>query len=324
MKKAAVIGLGNISKRHRRNLKSLFPEIEIIAVPSSGKLPKSQVSDASCVVPTVHEALSFGLDFAIVASPATFHAQHAVQLLNFGVPTLIEKPLSASNQDAASILQAQRNTTTPAALGYCLRYLPLIQELKNIIDSQKLGEIYNVFCDIGQFLPDWRPGKNYQDSVSAKKSLGGGALLELSHEIDYLFYIFGDLLPVSIITKSSKELSLDVEDSADILATNLSGITFSIHLDFLQKQTTRQCKIIAEKGNVICDLIENEIIFIDNTAKRVLYRDVDYDKSYMYIDMLKDFICYINKSKNKSVTIEEGLRVVGFINKCKKMTQGKM
>ena len=41
------------------------------------------------------------------------------------------------------------------------------------------------------FLPSWRKNIDYQSSVSAKKSLGGGVLLELSHEIDYLIWLIG-------------------------------------------------------------------------------------------------------------------------------------
>ena len=54
--------------------------------------------------------------------------------------------------------------------------------MKKFLDTGALGDhIYNVFAGVGQYLPDWRAG-DYRVTVSASKDLGGGALLELSHE----------------------------------------------------------------------------------------------------------------------------------------------
>ena len=50
----------------------------------------------------------------------------------------------------------------------------------------------NLSPEVGQYLPDWRPGTDYKSGVSAQKDLGGGALLELSHELDYLQWFFGN------------------------------------------------------------------------------------------------------------------------------------
>ena len=78
--KAVVIGLGNIALRHRRNLKLLFPEILIISVPSSGKFENQNVEFADQITLSLDEAIREGVDMAIVASPAPFHALHAKSL----------------------------------------------------------------------------------------------------------------------------------------------------------------------------------------------------------------------------------------------------
>ena len=53
-----------------------------------------------------------------------------------------------------------------------------------MVQDNILGNIYSIRCDVGQYLPNWRADKNYSKSVSAKKDLGGGVLLELSHELE--------------------------------------------------------------------------------------------------------------------------------------------
>src|SRR5699024_8419493 len=174
-------------------------------------------------------------------------------------------------------------------VGYCLRYMPVIQALKDIIHTGSMGKIYNVYCETGQYLPDWRPTKNYRYSVSANKSLGGGALLELSHEIDYLHYLLGDLKPISAILRSSEELKLEVEDLADVLALTSENSVVNIHLDFLQKTPRRIIRIITENGSMDCDLISNSLKINRCGEEYVVYEDNSYDRNQMYLDMLINF-----------------------------------
>ena len=63
--------------------------------------------------------------------------------------------------------------------------------LKDYVDSKKLGKIFSVRCEVGQNLMYWRKDRDYRSSVTANRNLGGGVLLELSHELDYLSWIFG-------------------------------------------------------------------------------------------------------------------------------------
>jgi small basic protein len=83
----------------------------------------------------------------------------------------------------------------------------------------------------------------------AKRALGGGVLLELSHEFDYLTHLFGRFDRVFCVTGRSGLLEIDVEDRADILLTRADGLVAQLHMDFLQRKATRRCKVIGEHGN---------------------------------------------------------------------------
>jgi len=206
--KAIVIGLGNIALRHRRNLKLLFPEVLIIAVPASGRVSNQNVEFADQIIFTLEEAIKEKVDVAIVASPAPFHLRHAKLLLLAGIPSLLEKPVTSQLQDAQELIRIHNETGTPTAVGYCLRYMPSSIKMKELLEQDIIGNVYNAFVSIGQYLPDWRPSKSYQDSVSAKKSLGGGALLELSNEIDYIQWLLGSMEVQYAQLRSSSELNL--------------------------------------------------------------------------------------------------------------------
>lgn len=320
--KVAVIGLGNISTRHRKNIKYLYPAAEIYAVAASGKLPKSQVYNIDYIYTSINSLPIKELDMAIIASPATFHADYACQFIEAGVPTLIEKPLSASNEDADRILDTYLKYKTPVAIGYCLRYLSSTKKIKKILDSNLIGNIYNVFAEVGQYLPNWRPDKDYRQTVSASKYLGGGALLELSHELDYIYWLFGDIKPISAVIRSSPELSLEVEDCVDIFA-EINDALVTIHLDFLQKQAYRKCRIIGSKAVLEWDLINNNITIINSEGTRVLFDGASEDRNCMYLDMITDFEIKIKNNKNKCVSLVEGIKTVKLINKIKSMADYK-
>lgn len=322
MKRVAVVGLGNIATRHRRNLKMLFPEARLYAMSASGRIPTELVPDCDQVVAGLDELVRKQVELVIVASPAPFHAAHAIPLIEAGIPTLIEKPVTVSLSEAEVIQRAIAQYETPVAVGYCLRYLSSAQKLKALLSQNKVGTLYNAFIQIGQYLPDWRPSKDYRDSVSANPKLGGGALLELSHELDYSRWLLGPLTLQHAILRSSKELELEVEDLADITVTTPQGAIGHIHLDFLQRKAHRQCSFIGSAGRLDWDLIRNEICWSSAEGSDVLYSEPEWDKNQMYLNMLRDFIHMIQGKPHQCVELVDATETIQLIQQIKEQASG--
>lgn len=317
MERVAVIGMGNIAVRHRRNLKALFPDAILYAMSASGRVPEEHLENVDIIVSNVEELISNDIQLVVVASPASHHLRHAIALIKSGVPILIEKPITSFLTDAFKIKEAEEHFNTPVSVGYCLRYLPSAQKMKAYIDECILGDLYNVTVEIGQYLPDWRPSKDYRNSVSASVELGGGALLELSHELDYVQWMLGTLSVKHAILRSSSELGLDVEDSVDILATAKKNIVVNIHLDFLQKTAFRQCRFVGSKGVIIWDLIRNQIQMTSKEGAVLLYQDTDWDKNQMYLEMIIDFVRMIQGLGNQSIRVSESIGTLTLIEEIK-------
>ena len=309
MKKVAVIGLGNISKRHRKNIKHIYPDAKVYAVSSSGRIPKEPVSDSDEVIESVEGLLAVNIDYAIIASPATFHCEHAIRLIQANIPVLIEKPITASSNDLEKLSRSILKFNGVVAVAYCLRYLPSTLLMKDLLENNAVGDIYNVFIDTGEYLPSWRPKINYTDSVSASKKLGGGVLLELSHDIDYLKWLLGSLNVEFSTLRKSKELGLEVEDLADVMLSTSSGAICNLHLDFLQKSAKRSCSILGSEGRLDWDLISNSIRFSNLTEEKILYSAPEFDKNLMYLDMILDFENMLESKENKCISFEEQLKL---------------
>lgn len=317
MSKVAVIGLGNIATRHRRNLKSLFPNVELLVMSASGRIPTEEISDSDGIVTSIEALIKANVELVIVASPAPFHTQHSIPLIEAGIPTLIEKPVTTTSEDANAIQKAIDEHGTPVAVGYCLRYLPSAQKLKVLLDNKVIGTLYNMHVDIGQYLPDWRPNKDYRECVSANEKLGGGALFELSHELDYAQWLLGPLDLQHAILRSSDELDLQVEDMADILTLTESGAVASIHLDFLQRKAHRQCSFVGSEGRIDWDLILNQLTLTTAAETKVLYSEPEWDKNQMYLAMVTDFIQMIQQQPHNCITVNDASLTVDLISQIK-------
>lgn len=312
MKNIAIVGLGNIATRHRRNVKLLFPQAKVYAMSASGRKVEGPLSDCDEIASSIEELIGL-VDMAIIASPAPSHAAHAIPFIAANIPVLIEKPIVASSEDAQRLLEASKTFKTPLAVGYCLRYLPSARVTQQALVKQRAGQLLNARVSIGQYLPDWRATKDYRDSVSASKALGGGALLELSHELDYARWMLGELHVHSAIIRNSGTLGIEVEDLVDVVAMTNQQAVVHLHLDFLQPKAHRHCDFIGTKGRIEWDLILNQVLLHTAEGTETLYSDADYDRNRMYLDMLTDFTHFIAGRPHHCILVEDAVATIGFI-----------
>jgi predicted dehydrogenase len=142
-------------------------------------------------------------------------------------------------------------------VGYNLRFAPSLQFFAAQIAASRIGQVLSVRAEVGQYLPEWRPDADYRTGVSARQSLGGGVLLELSHEIDYLRWIFGSIDWVSAILRTQSTLEIDVEDTALLTlgfgGAGHAGLVASLCMDFVRRDATRTCTAIGELGTLRWD-----------------------------------------------------------------------
>lgn len=311
--KALVIGSGSIARRHIANLRALLPAADIACVSASGRTLSADETHATVLPASLADALAWQPQLAVVASPAPWHMEHAVALVAADVPVLIEKPLS----DSMSRLEAAWGTLEQhrdrIEVAYILRYLSSSQAMKRFLDECRIGHLHTVRIDIGQHLPDWRPQSDYRRNVSANKALGGGVLLELSHEFDYLRWLVGDFDTVYCIAANSGQLEIDVEDRADIMLSRRDGLVAQLHMDFLQRKSTRECKLIGEHGSLLWDLITNSIVLETAAGRETLFAEPGLDRNTLYLEQMRGLIALAAGHGVPRVTLDDGRAVLTMI-----------
>lgn len=298
VERALVCGLGSIGERHLGLLRQRLPKAQIMVLRhrhhDGGPIP-----NADLCVSSLDEALAFKPQVAIVASPATVHAQQAIALIKTGAHVLVEKPMATNSIDAHAMADAAYSSGALLRVGYNLRYLESLNVFRNALHSGHIGRVASIRAEVGQYLPDWRPGRDWRSSVSARADLGGGALLELSHEIDYLLWIFGNVSEVRGWLGQQGELGLDVEDtvhaiihfeeSTPIHPQGLPPVA-SLTLDFIRRDTVRRCTAVGEKGTIIWDGIESKVLLVPSDKKTKVLHENQAVRNSSYISQIDSFI----------------------------------
>ncbi len=290
MKQIAVIGAGSIGRRHVNNLLLLHPAATIYWLGNRGQLNTEPARQRVIFATDLQALLAQPLDYCIIASPASSHWQHVDALFAHNIPLLVEKPLAATLPQAMRIKElAAQKPEIPLAVGYCLRFLPALPMVRQQLQTGVLGKILRVDCHVAQYLPDWRPQQDYRQSVSAQAELGGGALLELSHELDYLAWLFGPLRLLHAHIQHSGLLEIDVEDQADLVLCSENETLIMLHQDLLQHKVQRRCIIHGVLGRLEWDLVSNQLNLLQKEQSQVIYQDPHYPSNNMYLDMLRCF-----------------------------------
>ena len=167
---------------------------------------------------------------------------------------LIEKPLFNRSYK----LKVIKNS---AYIGYNLRFHPMIKKIKQICKELKLWSIY-VFC--GSYLPDWRPGRDYRNTASAKQDSGGGVLLDLSHELDYLHWLVGSMKLEYVYNGKVSNLDIDTDDLLIISSKTKENTRINISLNYFTRKPIRQIVIDGENISIQADLITNSASVYEN------------------------------------------------------------
>jgi predicted dehydrogenase len=259
------------------------------------------------------DALRWGPDTVFITNPAPFHMETALSFAKNGIHLFVEKPLSVRVDDIAPVLRECGRKDLVLMVGYVLRFLEPFQCMRKAIAEGKIGRILSVHASVGRYLPDWRPGSDYRKNVSARRELGGGAVFELSHEIDYLRWMVGEVKEVNAFISKVSDFDIDVEDIAEINLRFDNKAVGHIHLDMVDRAMNRFCRIVGTEGTLTWDSNDSHRVRM-YCGKDGLWRDLreagPMDPNQMYISELTHFFECVRGNGRPAVTGEDGRRVV--------------
>ncbi len=163
-------------------------------------------------------------DAVIIATPNVLHENDTVQFLKAKIPVLLEKPISDNIKSAKKIINSAHSNKTSLVIGYHRRHNSIINKVKRIIQSKKLGKIVsaNILC--------WLYKHKKYFNEKWRVSEGGGPLgINLVHDIDMICYLLGPVKYVQAF-KSNNIRKYKVEDTASVNLFFKSGTLCTLNV----------------------------------------------------------------------------------------------
>ena len=322
--KYLVIGCGSIGKRHTRNLVSLNVG-EVTVVDTNKKRLDHLRNDLPVrTFSELNEALEAdSYEAAFICTPPSLHVQQAITLAGRDIHCFIEKPLSNDLEGIEELKKISESKNRTVFIGYTVRFFPLIRKIQELIADNAIGKVLFLKASIGYYLPYWRPHEDYRKGYGANESLGGGIILDASHEIDYARLFLGEVEEVSSVCRKLSSLEIDTEDYAEITMRHKNGAYSHIHLDYLQTNYRRSCEIVGDKGMILWDINEGVLKQYGTKDKEyhVHYEGIGTNVNDLYLEETRHFFRCIAGEEEPLVGLNEGRRLQEIIMKIKEASR---
>ncbi len=307
-----IVGLGSIGKRHLRNLLTLG-EKDILLYRTHLGTHSNDAFSAFPVETDLEAALAHQPDAVIIANPTAQHLKVAIPAAKAGCHLLLEKPLAEKfNEDVEQLEQVVSAAGVKTLVGFQFRFHPVLRQIKTLLSAGVLGRVYSFRVHWGEYLPDWHPWEDYRDSYAARKELGGGVVNTLSHPLDYVRWLFGEVESLSAVTGHVSTLEMDVEDLAEITLQFRNGSVGSIHLDYYQRPPAHWIEINAEKGFVRWEYETGNarIYTTEDQQWKWIKPEEDFERNTLYLEELRHFIELITLGGESNCSLSDGIRAL--------------
>ncbi|QQR59922.1 MAG: Gfo/Idh/MocA family oxidoreductase [Candidatus Melainabacteria bacterium] len=287
--KCLVIGYGSIGARHAEILKAMGHQVQVYS--------ERNVSFPS-VVQTVEEGLS-DAEYVVIATETHRHLEglRMLQFSGYKGIVLVEKPLFSTLEDSDVKFDFK------LYVGYNLRFHPAVMKLKSLIAVE---QVLSVHCYVGQHLASWRQDRETNSVYSSWKDRGGGVLLDLSHEIDLLQYLFGKTMSVKAMGGRVSDLTVDSADVFGVLLKSEKCSVTTLQLNYLDNLSQRQLIVNTKNNTYLLDLVKNSLISRETVEQFDTTRNTTYIEQHRRIlHGVGEDVCTYHEGINVLRTVEE-------------------
>lgn len=290
-----VFGAGSIGERHLGILQKLgYPNLWVYR---QRNLPLRTLDSGSLHIVNDLAALEkVAFKAAIVCTPTAQHLGQALWCVRRGIAVLIEKPISHSLDGFQGLKDALAERPTLIQVAYMLRYHPIFQKIKKWTQSGELGKLLSAQTYWGEYLPDWHPWEDYRQSYAARRDLGGGAALTLSHDLDLISWLADSSIATwNTLKNYCSNLEIDVESGADVSLRYENGVTAHCHLNFHERVPRRWYRLVFAEGSVEVDYLQATCVVFRPGQKPEIQTLENFDRNQLFEDQIRDFLQTINK-----------------------------
>jgi predicted dehydrogenase len=309
--KILIAGLGSIGRRHLRNLLALGERDILLYRTNQSTMPEEELAGFP-VERDLQAALSWRPDAVIVANPTARHLDVAIPAAQAGCAMLLEKPISHSLEGVAELEGAVRQGGGQVLVGFQFRFHPCLQRAAQLLADGEIGRPLSARAVYAEYLPGMHPWEDYRTSYSARRDLGGGAILTLCHPLDTLRWLLGEVKGVWAFAGQLNDFELGVEDTAEIGLRFSSGVLGSVHLDYNRRPPDHHLEIIGTEGTLHWDNASGalQVYRAEKREWETSNPPAGFERNDLFLAEMRHFLEVVRGEAAPRCTMEDGRKAL--------------
>jgi UDP-N-acetyl-2-amino-2-deoxyglucuronate dehydrogenase len=320
-----LVGCGNIARKHAHALTHYLDEAEIGAfvdldVARARRFSAEYGAPAFATIEDMMRELGDSLDVFSVLTPSGSHCANVLDLVGYGRPIVVEKPMALKLEDADRMIEACDEHGVKLFVVHQNRYNLPIAKAMEAMEQGRFGKLV-----LGTVRLRWTRDQAYYDSASWRGTWahdGGVFMNQAAHHIDMLTWFMGNVETVRSLA-STRLVNIECEDTGVAIIRFNSGA-----LGVLEATTATRPKdlegsisILGEKGSVVIGgFFMNELLTWQFVDKQPIddvvfqqYARNPPDNAYNHGEYLRDVIASVQTKKAALVDGLEGRRSLELI-----------
>lgn len=307
--KIALLGFGQIGRVHQQAIEN-SDLMELVAIIDENK-PSLEIPYFSNLPSFLEQKVD--ADIIIIATPNGLHYEHAKTCVEAGYHVLVEKPITLNSKDLERLLYIGEQNNRRIFNMLQLRFSPIVQWFKQVLNDRKLGEIYMVHVNCY-----WNRNAEYYKNRfwHGTKNMDGGVLFtQFSHFVDVLHYWFDELKPLDIRKFNFNHKGLIEFPDSGMLTFELEKEGFG-HMNYTistyEKNFDSTITIIAEKGTLqIGGQYMNQINYLN--AENLTHPFDELIGAKFHQNALEEVVMAIQQQRKSIIDAENARNVIQFL-----------
>lgn len=246
-----------------------------------------------------------------IATPPSSHLEIAKKCLDAKKFIYLEKPMTLNSVEASALNDLVTENDSVVVAHYRRKLLPFLK-VKELLDAKIIGDI--LFADI-QILQSEKNSiiTETEDHWRLKPAISGGGYFNdiAPHQIDLMYYYFGEIENSTGYSHSSKNNNVD--DIVNGIINFKNGVQFRGIWNFNanKNETKDECKIYGTKGTITFSFYD-EKVFLTSKKKTEIFSFTN--SKHIQQPMIEAAVNYFLSKEKNPCTIREGLEVMKVID----------
>tara|TARA_B100000614_G_scaffold262909_1_gene300908 strand:+ start:413506 stop:414480 length:975 start_codon:yes stop_codon:yes gene_type:complete len=311
--KILILGAGSVGKRHARNLKELGADVSVFDPREDRRKECEDFTEYQ--FDDLVSVFDINWDGAVIASPPHVHCEQLQMLAERNIPTLLEKPICPTRDAALETYRKIGGFSKKVILGYSYRWWAPFLFFKESLSE--VGDILRVECSMAAHLEDWHPWESYKDFFMAHKEQGGGALLDESHVIDLMLWLFGAPRKLFGCVSKVSDLDITTDDNVDTIWYYDDKIV-QIHLDLHRRPHERSIKAYGTNGQLTWSFDEVRMDPKDGPGRSHKF---EIERNEMFMHTAREFLDFIRNGSPLRCSLADGIWALDMVEAIRESSQ---